>query len=831
MKKYYRRRVGGHHRGGFTSILAVSFVLVVIFFALSQSLTIATRSAPDVEQQLNSLRAEYLSLAAQEFVNAALAQRAATSTNFNAEAASFCATLVSGSTTPQVVAFTSQGVTLSQAPATGGSIAYQCAIKALACVGGRGAGCPTSEAGSFFAKRSSSVGTSIENQAGVAGVKSVFSLTLQAETSQRIAVINAVFDRKDGTSGGTATATCSRTVASVSTSCPADFSWDLTTTGAQNLIVGDQGQGVTIPAGSSASVSMSLSAPRFGSMTGLVFPAAAVGAFNQSVYGSYAPSGGSAASTVCDNQNNCWSASGPPYTASKTLTNGFFVNETTTEVTPVVLTSTPTGGVWSLTLPRNVTLEGNRLSRVTLWGAGGAGGSRTNTVEGAGGGGGGGVTVLQGNVDALTVTDTDPGSGARTFNFYVGVPAGGTPGVTAAPTFFSKTPVSNANNPGATITSTAIGALANAGVSLGADPSLVAFGDGGAAWTNVSSPSVSAAGGRGATPPAGGGGGGGSSAGSAEVAASSTATVSIGSNASGSTGGAAVSGATSGAGGNGAGTNASGNTGSTPGGGGGGARRNNTNNPVQTGGSGGAGQLTIQYRTVSASGDPPWCRASTGHPAVGADLLIFSLGGGTEITSNVRDYTVTTSVVLSPTAGFNIPLQLLAHYPQAGLQSFEGSTVQAFSEIFFLYNPYIYGSITSVDASGGENWLTIACSGCATPTVGTRLKAFDGVNQVWMSILAIGSNPPTGTLRLRVGPLTSGVLADLVSDTICGGVCALLAGLSPAATTPYTVTRSARTQWAGGFICARAGTIDPANIRFIPGSTRRAGTWGEEVSD
>lgn len=222
-------------------------------------------------------------------------------------------------------------------------------------------------------------------------------------------------------------------------------------------------------------------------------------------------------------------------------------------------TVTLPAGTTTWTVPAGVT----SLTKVTAWGAGGGGGTRT--TNGGGGGGGGGSVAITSD---LAVT---PGQ-----TIYMSIPTGGTPGVTANPTWLNITG-------NATPADETVGVLANAGNSVASN--IITGGTGPGTTGNIGL--IFYNGGTGGTGSGSGGGGGGSSAGSAAA----------GVNASTTTGGTAPTGG--GNGGNGATvSNTNGFNGSTPGGGGGGGYR--VSSGTRLGGNGGDGQIIIEYTAVAA---------------------------------------------------------------------------------------------------------------------------------------------------------------------------------------------------------------------------------------
>lgn len=260
---------------------------------------------------------------------------------------------------------------------------------------------------------------------------------------------------------------------------------------------------------------------------------------------------------------------------------------------------------------------------VEVWGAGGRGGSRTNTGEAGGGGGG----AYSRSVIAVT-----PG---QVINYYIGFGS-----LTALPgeeTWF--------------LDNTTL--MAKGGNSVGTDVNTAGAGGSAAAGFGT----VKFSGGNGATPGSNIGGGGGSSAGRGAN----------GNNATTSTG--ALAPTDGGNGGNGrTGTQGPGFDGSLPGGGGGGARRTNASGTEQVGGFGGNGQIRISYVALtSATGtdNQSVCVTTAVNPIAysfppGSAVTLANLPAGLTSNQNIAAGTLTISG--TPTSSGTYTLNVTPSY-------------------------------------------------------------------------------------------------------------------------------------------------------------------------
>jgi hypothetical protein len=186
--------------------------------------------------------------------------------------------------------------------------------------------------------------------------------------------------------------------------------------------------------------------------------------------------------------------------------------------------------------------------------------------------------------------------------------------------------------------------------------------------------------------------------------------------------------------------------------------------------------------------------------------------------------------------------------PTSGVGCFDNSLS---SEVFYSYNSYIYGTISSVanGADASEKILNIDCVACEVPRLGTFLRSLGTdllpVRTRVTQVVASSSS----TLQLRVAAfnasgvrLTSTFSAPtgLAGETVCGGVCALLGARTGATaeSVQYSVERTGYPtntsyEWAGGFVCARVGNVDSATeFQAVLGrAVLGLGGWEESVSD
>lgn len=241
-----------------------------------------------------------------------------------------------------------------------------------------------------------------------------------------------------------------------------------------------------------------------------------------------------------------------------------------------------------------------------------------------------------------------------------------------------------------------------------------------------------------------------------------------------------------------------------------------------------------------------------------SDVLIFAVAGRVEPKDLGSLYSasfdqMTFDTDASGYYGYNVPMELLAHYPNIN-QATAGAEGDLFAEMWFAYNPLLYATIDKIvtpastkPISKVEFEITIADkTKDGLPVNGAYIRLFDSCT-VGKGGSATSCNFPAkttivsntklsgSTLRYTIGIPWSGTfdpaLFPWATKKMCGGVCALQPSPATAGSRANFIIHRATpslNQYAGGFLClSGVGKKPAALLRQLVAGQR----WREITSD